>query len=167
MLQRLKHPNILLLIGCYTHSSKHYLISPFIRGGTLKQFLDGPRPAEMCRKETFRAVAGLASAISALHDFALDDSEPSLKGHHQDLDPENILMDEFRFVLADFGLSSIKNLAANSRTPFKGRRGYCEAPESAQLTPPYQEFEVTRAADIFALACIIADLFTPAILRSY
>lgn len=158
MLQRLKHPNILRLIGCYTHGSKHTLIFPFVEGGTLKALLDRPIPTYMCRKEMFRSIAGLASAISALHDFALDDSEPSLKGHHQDLNPDNILVDGSRFILADFGLSSIKDLASNSRTPFRGKRGYCQAPESTQLVPPFQDYEVTRAADIFALACIIVDL---------
>lgn len=103
-------------------------------------------------------IAGLASAIWALHDFVLEDTEPSHKGNHQDLRPDNILVDGDRLILADFGLSSIKSMDQNSTTPFKGRKGYCQAPECVELGRPYQEHETNRATDIFALACIIADL---------
>ncbi|KAI9744317.1 MAG: hypothetical protein M1818_002469 [Claussenomyces sp. TS43310] len=157
-LQRLKHPNILQLVGCYTYNSKHNLVSPFVPGGTLRRFLENPKSPDLCREEMFSSIAGLTSAIWALHEFVHGDTEPSHKGHHQDLWPDNILVDGARFILADFGLSSIKSMNDVSRTPFKGRRGYCQAPECADLRPPYQEHETTRATDIFALACIIADL---------
>ena len=157
-LQRLKHPNILNLVGCYTYKFKHNLISPYIIGGTLKDFLKQPKPEGLCQEELFYAISGLASAVWALHEFVLDDTVPSLKGHHQDLRPDNILVDANRFILADFGLSSIKSIEEDSKTPFKGRKGYCQAPECANLGHPYQEHETTRKTDIFALACIIADL---------
>ena len=103
-------------------------------------------------------MAGLASAVWALHEFISDDTEPSHKGHHQDLRHDNILVDGTKFILADFGLSSIKPIDELTRTPFKGRKGYCQAPECAELSRPFPEYETTRATDIFALACIFADI---------
>lgn len=158
ILQRLRNPNILNLVCCYTHQSKHNLISPFIRDGDLQSFLRREYPKDMSLGTLLSALAGLSSAIWALHEFVLDDSEPSMKGNHQDLRPENVLVDGSRFILADFGLSSIKRISANSRTPFKGRKGYCQAPECVDIFPPYQEHNVTRAIDIFSFACIIADV---------
>ncbi|KAK9423247.1 putative Protein kinase domain-containing protein [Seiridium unicorne] len=157
-LQRLKHPNILQLVSCYTYNSNHYLISPFVPGETLRKYLEGPKPSDLSREEMYFSIAGLASAIWALHEFVQGDTESSHKGHHQDLWPENILVDGSRFILADFGLSSIKSMDESSRTPFKGRKGYCQAPECADLRPPYHEHETTRATDIFSLGCIITDL---------
>jgi serine/threonine protein kinase len=157
-LQRLKHPHILRLVGCYTFNSKHNLISPYVADGTLKKYLEKPKPADFCKEELFYSISGLASAIWALHEFVLEDTAPSLKGQHQDLRPDNILVDGNRFILADFGLSSIKSIQEDSRTPFKGRKGYCQAPECADLRHPYREYKTTRKTDIFALACIIADL---------
>jgi serine/threonine protein kinase len=129
-------------------------------GGSLQRLLDGELDVRFSREELLCSIAGLASALWTLHEFGTDDTEPSHKGHHQDLRPANILVDNNRFVLADFGLSSIKPLWELTQTPFKGRVGYCQAPECADLGRPFKEYETTRATDIFALACIILDLMT-------
>ncbi|EPS37260.1 hypothetical protein H072_9063 [Dactylellina haptotyla CBS 200.50] len=159
-LQRLKHPNILQLIGCYTLNSKHNLISPFISGGTLQKYLEQQKPTAADKTRLFASLAGLASAIWALHDFLPGDTSITQKGHHQDLRPDNILVEGERFILADFGLSSIKHLEERSETAFKGRKGYCQAPECAELRRPFREFKITRASDIYALGCIATDLLT-------
>ena len=157
-LQLLKHPHILRLEGCYTFNSKHNLISPFIAGGTLREYLERSKPLDFCKAEFLYAISGLASALWALHEFVVEGVAPSSKGHHQDLRPDNILIDGSRLILADFGLSSIKPQHKNSKTPFKGRKGFCQAPECADIRRPYREYETTRKTDIFALGCILADL---------
>ena len=145
-------------MGCYSLGSKNNLISPYISGGTLRKFLKQEKSPSLSHEEGIYAMSGLASAVWALHEFMLDTTGQSYKGHHQDLRHDNILFDEQRFVLADFGLSSIKELEENTNTPFKGRKGYCQAPECAQLMQPFQEHDTTRATDIFALACVLADI---------
>ncbi|KAL2821012.1 kinase-like domain-containing protein [Aspergillus cavernicola] len=158
-LQRLAHPNILRLVACYTHDGKHNLVSPFIAGGTLREYVTHKRPESLTREKMLCSMAGLASAIWALHIFALeDDTQPAYKGHHQDLWGENILVDGDRFILADFGLSSIKKMNENTPTRFKGRKGYYQAPECADLNAPFHEYKASRASDIFALGCIFTDL---------
>ena len=103
-------------------------------------------------------LSGLTSAIWALHEIYNGDRTANFKGLHKDLRPANILYDGNRLILADFGLSSIKSTGEQSNTPFKGRVDYYQAPECADLGPPYKEYEVTRATDIFALGCIILDV---------
>ena len=158
MLQRLAHPNILKLVACYTHNGNHNLISPYIDGGTLRGVLEHDDASNLSHAEILYLMAGLVSAIWALHEFVVDDTEPSHKGLHQDLHPDNILFDGERLILADFGLSSIKLMQQSSHTHFKGGKGYWQAPECADLTAPYEEHRATRASDIFALGCIIAEL---------
>ncbi|KAL1598314.1 hypothetical protein SLS59_006998 [Nothophoma quercina] len=158
ILQQLRHPNILPLVSCYTWQQKHNLISPYMRGGNLRQLLQEDRKTDCTREDLFVALAGVTSALWALHECVLDESEPILKGLHQDLNPDNILVDNNRFILADFGLSSIKNLSADSKTQFKGGGGYYKAPECADLALPYGVHDATRATDVWATACMIADL---------
>ena len=157
-LQLLGHPNILQLISCYTHDSKHHLVSPYIAGGTLRHLLEQAETTDLAREDLLYSVAGLASAIWALHPVVLGDAEPSYKGNHQDLRHDNIFVDSDRLVLADFGLSSIKSMSDSTRTPFKGRNGYRQAPECVDLERLYHENETNRAADVFAPRCIITDL---------
>ena len=158
ILQRLNHPNILKLLACYTHKNKHNIISPYVAGGTLQKFLQQEKASNLTQGEIFYMISGLASAVWALHEIFSEDTGATLKGLHQDLRPVNVLYDGNRLILADFGLSSIKSAEENSNTPFKGRVDYYQAPECADLGPPYEEHETTRATDIFALGCIITDM---------
>jgi serine/threonine protein kinase len=157
-LQLLKTPNILQIVGCYTYKSKHNLISPYIAGGTLRHFLKNQRPEGLSHERIIYSLSGLACGIWALHELILDSNETSHKGHHQDLRLDNVLVERDRFILADLGLSSIRDIGESSLTPFKGRRGYCQAPECVDLGHPYRERDLTRATDIFSLGCIAADV---------
>lgn len=158
ILQRLNHPYILKLLACYTHKDKHNIISPYVVGGTLQTFLQQERGLNLTQGEIFYMMSGLTSAVWALHEIASDDTETILKGLHQDLRPVNVLYDDSRLILADFGLSSVKSAEENSNTTFKGRIDYYQAPECADLGPPYEEHQTTRATDIFALGCIMVDM---------
>ncbi|KAL5334456.1 kinase-like domain-containing protein [Aspergillus crustosus] len=158
-LQSLGHPNILRLIACYTYEEKHNLVSPFISGGTLRDYLRKDKPKDLTSEKMFCMMAGLASAIWALHIFIPNgEREPVYKGHHQDLWGDNILVDGNRFILADFGLSSIKKMNEATPTRPKGRKGYYQAPECEDLSAPYQQYKATRASDIFSLGCVFTDL---------
>lgn len=157
-LQELKHPNILKLLACYTHKSKHNIISTYVPKGNLQTYLEEDQPGNTSLPEMLHRIAGLVSSIWALHDIVRADVDAVQKGQHQDLRPANILYDGTRFILSDFGLSNVKAAADTSGTSFKGRTGFYQAPESAELIRPYREHKTTRASDIFALGCIIADL---------
>ncbi|TKA75025.1 hypothetical protein B0A55_04796 [Friedmanniomyces simplex] len=157
-MQCLDHPNILKLLACYTHNDQHNIISPYISQGTLRKYLQQEKRTTAHHSETFHLIAGLASAVWAMHEFVMSSDHPAHKGHHDDLRPDNVLYDGSRLILADFGLSSLKASPENSNTTFKGRQGYYQAPECAELGHPYNEHGANRASDIFAFGCMIADI---------
>ncbi|KAK0992279.1 hypothetical protein LTS01_007969 [Friedmanniomyces endolithicus] len=126
---------------------------------TLRKYLQQERNTAVHHSETFHLVAGLASAVWAMHEFVFGSSDHQAhKGHHDDLRPDNVLFDGSRLILADFGLSSLKASPENSKTTFKGRQGFYQPPECADLGHPYKEHGATRASDIFAFGCMIADI---------
>ncbi|TKA24286.1 hypothetical protein B0A54_17447 [Friedmanniomyces endolithicus] len=93
-----------------------------------------------------------------MHEFVFGSDHQAHKGHHDDLRPDNVLFDGSRLILADFGLSSLKASPENSKTTFKGRQGFYQPPECVDLGHPYKEHGATRASDIFAFGCMIADI---------
>ncbi|KAK0262046.1 hypothetical protein LTS09_003469 [Friedmanniomyces endolithicus] len=157
-LQCLDHPNIWSLLACYTHNDQHNIISPYISQGTLRKYLQQETRTTVHPSETFHLVAGLASAVWAMHEFVFGSDHQAHKGHHDDLRPDNVIFDGSRLILADFGLSSLKASPENSKTTFKGRQGFYQPPECADLGHPYKEHGATRASDIFAFGCMIADI---------
>lgn len=157
-LQRMNHPNILKLVACYTVGQKHNLVSPHITQGTLKELFAQRQLANLEQWKLFNLLAGLASALWALHQiFDKEDGAP-LKGLHADLRPVNVLYDGDRLILADFGLSRIKPASELSQTEVKARIDYYQAPECTPLEDPWDEGPYTRASDMFALGCMVTEV---------
>lgn len=76
-------------------------------------------------------------------------------GCHHDLKPNNILVQDGSFILADFGLFRLKTPEDDSKTIFKGMGDYlasaCRGTESERQP-------VGRKSDIWALGCILLEL---------
>ena len=160
-LNLLKHPHIVQLLGSYTHRKRHNFIFPQARGGCLQDLFEQERPREFIKDEdVLVALSRLASAISHVHDFFVQDFSLSKIGCHHDLRPSNILVDEDRFILADFGLSRFKEQNDGSATEFKIGKGYCLAPECQDLDNDFERHEIHRSSDIWSFGCIVADLLT-------
>lgn len=107
------------------------------------------------------ALYGLSSALEKLHNFALgslDDIE--YIGCHRDLKPKNVLVEKGTFVLADFGLSSLKKTSEDSKSPFKGGPGWYIAPECEDADDEFKPGLVGRAGDIWSFGCIISEVAT-------
>ena len=103
-------------------------------------------------------MAGLASAVWALHEFISSDGKLSLKGLHRGLRNDNILVDGTRFILAGFGSSSLKQMDESTETSFEcGLGPSCRAPECGSWSLPGKH-TVTQASDIFTLACVFTDI---------
>ncbi|KAL2853313.1 hypothetical protein BJY01DRAFT_244279 [Aspergillus pseudoustus] len=158
-LQAIAHPNILIPIACYSYRDKHNIVSRFISGGTLRDYLKKAKNPSLSREKVFCMMAGLASAISAFHCLTTDDeTQPTYRGKHRDVWSNNILVDNDRLILADFGLAIIDIITPDTPAQHTGRKGYYQAPESVDLQAPYLEHNTTPAADIFSLGCIFTDL---------
>ncbi|KAG8899836.1 hypothetical protein FRB99_006412 [Tulasnella sp. 403] len=89
----LNHPNILQFYGIYVQDGRSYLVSPWIRYGTLPHFLREHDPSA----DRMKFLAEGADALAYLHEKALI---------HGDIKGNNILVSKTRHaLLCDFGLS--------------------------------------------------------------
>src|SRR5262249_61487654 len=91
---QLVHPAIIPVHEVCEHERLTYLVSDFVRGLTLADFLTGRRPTP---REAAQLVAELAQALRYAHESGVI---------HRDIKPSNILLDEAgQPHLMDFGLA--------------------------------------------------------------
>ncbi|KAJ8122160.1 hypothetical protein ONZ43_g1577 [Nemania bipapillata] len=122
----------------------------------------GPSDAfsEKSNQSMVIALAALASAVEHVHNFSQSTLDLELIGCHHDLRPRNILVSGSHFILADFGLSTLKKPGQNSETPFKNGTDDYLAPECEDWENGFQAGVVHRSADIWSLGCIVAEIAT-------
>jgi len=162
ILNQLRHPNIIELLASYTHKGEHNFIFPFARDGDLAALLARKeRPVHFQSDESFFvALCGLSSAIEKVHYFTSESLSIELIGCHHDLKPQNILVQQDTFILADFGLSKLKNSTESSKTTFQiGAANYL-APECEDCENGFTKHTISRPSDIWSFGCIIAEILT-------
>ncbi|KAI1321914.1 kinase-like protein [Xylariaceae sp. FL0255] len=162
VLNHLKHPNIVELLSSFTHDGKHSLLFPLAKDGSLQDLLTTQRSRTRFQSDQslLVALAALSSAVEHVHNFSQSALNLELIGCHHDLRPRNVLVSEGRFILADFGLSTLKSLSQNSQTPFKNGTDDYLAPECEDWDASFQGGVVHRSADIWSLGCIVAEIAT-------
>lgn len=163
LLNQLRHPNIIRLLGSYTHQKQHYFLFPFIQTNLQKFLLKEERLGEFKHDFTFfAALRGLASALSHAHALRLRQDQHGLDfeavGYHHDLRPANVLVSGETFLLADFGLGNLKSIEMESQTPWKPTTGDYLAPECMDDKNRIQH--VARPIDTWAFGCLMADVVT-------
>lgn len=161
MLKMLKHPNIVEMLAAYTFKDKHNLLFRKADGMTLGELLENPpQPPFRSLAQMIIALAGLFSALHAVHNFRYPDLQVLAIGCHHDLKPDNILIHRGSFLLADFGLSTFKDSSKASETSFKQVRGDYVAPECENFLNLSEQSVIGRSSDIWSLGCIILELLT-------
>ena len=163
ILSHLRHPNIVELLASYTHIDKNNLIFPLAEDGSLHDLFKQERSTVPFKSKIsfLSAIAGLASAIEQVHDFAENRMDLQLMGCHYDLRPKNILVSGDRFILADFGLSRFKEPTEDSAKMFKEGGGDYRAPECEDLDgEAFQKHMIRRSSDIWSFGCVLAELVT-------
>ena len=166
LLGTLRHPNIVELLASYTHHGITNLL--FVRADfdlhdlLLKQ----QRPEQFQEDFAFyNAMRGLASGLNHLHNFRPRadpteiDAKVRMHGYHHDIKPRNILIRGTEFVLADFGLSRLKDIDENTQTPWKDTTIEYGAPECRD-PHSFVPGIVGRALDIWSLGCIVSEVST-------
>jgi len=131
--------------------SKFYFVCEFMPNGDLKDFLG------QYRKQGKFLEPSLVRSIVQQVMFGLQ----HIHSHgfmHRDLKPENLLMSGTTCKVADFSLARIASLNNDDQrgrmTTYVSSRWY-RAPELVLEAPVY-----TTAVDIFALGCIMSELFS-------
>ncbi|CAG5138359.1 uncharacterized protein ALTATR162_LOCUS322 [Alternaria atra] len=149
VLQKLRHPHIIRLIGTYAKGDKMSMLLSPVADTTLAVWLEqsaSKKPANL--SETIVKMFGcLASSVRYLHE-----QRPVVK--HMDIKPQNILIvesgQEFpHVVLSDFGVSSAEEVGDDQYKPLT--RQYI-APEV------FEGFTRKQAADIWSLGCVFAEM---------
>jgi serine/threonine protein kinase len=136
--------NIISVIELDRFQDYVYVVSDFADGGSLESWLTshgGKAPTE-------------EAAIHATHDILIGLENLHDKGFvHRDLKPDNILIMNGKFCLADFGVS--REIKTHSKAT--GTAGTVEfmPPEAFEKNPP-----VTAQTDIWAVGVILQKLLT-------
>lgn len=128
---------------------------------TLFEYLRSKPKTPAPARTLFKRFYYLIDALDVLHNFTHEENGIKLQrlGYHHDLKPQNILVQNERFIIADFGLANFKSIDESSKTSWKmGTRGY-GAPEA-------RNGDVGRAYDIWSLACILAEFVTFVVMGS-
>ncbi|KAI1423176.1 kinase-like protein [Xylaria sp. FL1777] len=162
ILNHLKHPNIVELLSSFVQRDKYSLLFPLAKDGNLDEFLSKERrPTQFSTNQSVvNAFAALCSAVAHVHNFSQSRLDLRLIGLHHDLRPRNVLVSDGRFILADFGISTLKPYPANSETPFKHGSDDYLAPECEDWENDFEVGNVHRSSDVWSLGCILAEVAT-------
>ena len=148
LVANLRHSNIVQVFDFDTHGDRLYMVMEYVKGGTLKQFLETKN--EIREKIPLREILRLLSQIAGALDYAHEQGML-----HRDLKPSNILLDlDGNTYLSDFGIARIIGQSEITRTgSILGTPAYMspEQCEGSTLTP---------ASDIYSLGIILFEMIT-------
>jgi eukaryotic-like serine/threonine-protein kinase len=146
ILGRLHHPNILPLLDSGQGGGSLYFIAPYI-ARSLQRRLEqhGPLP--------LTEVARIARDVAAALDYARQQDVI-----HRDVKPGNVLLDEERAIVCDFGMARALEVAGGER--LSSSSGF------AIGTPAYMSPEqamggaIDARTDVYGLGCVLYEMLT-------
>lgn len=145
----LRHPNILPLYDSGMVDGRLYYVMPLIEGGSLRARLE--RERQLPVPEAIRLGGEIADALAHAHAAGIV---------HRDVKPENVLLDETRALVTDFGISLAllhrnRMSGAERLTSGEVRVGTVEymSPEQAA-----GESSIDGRSDIYSLACVVYEM---------
>ena len=142
LFSQLEHPNILPLYDFGSLQHLHYLVSPYIPGGSLQ---DGLAAGRLFVKTALHVASHIASALDYLHSHDII---------HRDLKPGNVLMDYSRNIYVfDFGLARV--LSGSTLAMHTGHG-------TLAFSPPEQSThsEITIQSDLYSFGVMLYQFFT-------
>lgn len=146
----LKHDHILSLVEFGEEQGRLFLVTPYIKGGTLsKRLQNGP----IAVTEVHELYTALVQAVSYLHKRGVI---------HRDLKPSNILLDQEEdsdrvYVrLIDFGIASLQGMSATAPLTMAGT----ELGTVAYMAPERADGIAAPSNDIYSLGIILYQMLT-------
>jgi serine/threonine-protein kinase len=137
----LDDPAIVPVYEAGEEDGRFYLAMRFVQGETLAdEIARGP----LTRERTLEVAAVVASALDHAHARGV---------FHRDVKPGNILIEDDRIFLSDFGIAVTAQTAGKYTTGAIGTAAYM-APEQAQAGP------IDGRADLYGLGCVLFECLT-------
>ncbi|KAM0875459.1 hypothetical protein ACQ4PT_036776 [Festuca glaucescens] len=148
-LGRLRHPNLVTLVGYHLGESEMFLIYNYLPGGNLERFIQERSKRPVGWKRLHKIALDIAKALAYLHDTCV----PRIL--HRDVKPNNILLDtNHNAYLSDFGLARLLgNSETHATTGVAGTFGYV-APEYAMTC------RVSDKADVYSYGVVLMELIS-------
>lgn len=145
---KLRHPNIVEILDCFEENATVYYVMEYIEGGNLGDMvkLRGTIP----ENEAIGYIRQVGKALNFIHEKNIN---------HLDVKPSNVMNDNGRMVLIDFGVS--KQYDATTKkgttdTPVGVSHGY--SPAEQYTKKGVQTF--SPESDVYALAATLYKLLT-------
>ncbi|MEA2496622.1 MAG: serine/threonine protein kinase, bacterial, partial [Thermoleophilaceae bacterium] len=144
---RLDHPNIVPVFDAGEEKGLLYIAMKFIDGVDLGHVLDAEE--RLSPQRTVDLLTNIADALDVAHGAGLV---------HRDVKPGNVLVDNVRSYLTDFGLT--KRIASRTALTAAGRT----VGTAAYLAPEQiRGQDVDARTDLYAFACVLYECLTGAV----
>ncbi|XP_027351718.1 LRR receptor-like serine/threonine-protein kinase RPK2 isoform X1 [Abrus precatorius] len=148
-LGRLRHPNLVTLIGYHASETEMFLIYNYLPGGNLEKFIQERSTRFVDWRILHKIALDIARALAYLHDQCVP------RVLHRDVKPSNILLDDdYNAYLSDFGLARLLGTSeTHATTGVAGTFGYV-APEYAMTC------RVSDKADVYSYGVVLLELLS-------
>lgn len=148
-LGRLRHVNLVTLIGYHASETEMFLIYNYLPGGNLEKFIHERSTRGVNWRTLHKIALDIARALAYLHDTCVP------RVLHRDVKPSNILLDDdFNAYLSDFGLARLLGTSeTHATTGVAGTFGYV-APEYAMTC------RVSDKADVYSYGVVLLELLS-------
>ncbi|KAF8658542.1 hypothetical protein HU200_059000 [Digitaria exilis] len=147
LLGRIRHPNIVSLLGFCVHEGNHYIVYELMEKGSLDTQLHGPSHGSALSWHIRMKIAlDMARGLEYLHEHC---SPPVI---HRDLKSSNILLDsDFNAKISDFGLAVTSGNIDKGSMNLSGTLGY--------VAPEYLlDGKLTEKSDVYAFGVVLLEL---------
>ncbi|HEY7183861.1 MAG TPA: protein kinase, partial [Blastocatellia bacterium] len=159
LVSALNHPNISTIYDFGEENGRYYIVSEFVEGDTLRNFVGGP---DVALNQILDIVIQVASALEAAHAAGIV---------HRDIKPENIMLrpDGYAKVL-DFGLAKLTELESGddgaktdvlgAPTDFETQTGMVMGTVNYMSPEQARGQRVDGRSDLFSLGVVLYELIT-------